>query len=79
MYKNASRFGQSLARRGKKPIGRNLVASDAAPRNGKARTRLSEKLDKAVCERLAADKARYAESDRTPRLVKGPKPSGGSN
>jgi hypothetical protein len=33
MYKGASRFGQALARKGRKLTSRSLVASDFAPRS----------------------------------------------
>ena len=78
MYKNASRFRQSLARQGKKLTSRNIVASDSAPAKGKPSTRL-QRLDRVVGQRLLIAKARYLESDRAPRLVKSPKPRDGSN
>lgn len=72
MYKSASRFRQGLARKGKKLTSRNLVASDAGLGKKPVRTRLLERLDKGVAERLAADHERYKASDRKPKLVKKP-------
>jgi hypothetical protein len=72
MYKSTSRFRQALARKGKKVTSRNLVASDSAPSKKSIRTRLHERLDKGVRERLAADRERYEASERKPQLVKKP-------
>lgn len=79
MYKRASRFRQSLARRGKKPTSRNLVATDSAPVKGKPRGKLHKRLDQAAAEGLAAEKARYLEGDCAPRAAKTPRPRSVSN
>jgi hypothetical protein len=68
MYKRASRFGQSLVRRGNRETGgRNLVMSDSRPSVGKPKSPQIARLDKEV------ERASRASTRGTIRLVKRPK------
>ncbi len=70
MYKATSRFRQSLARKGRKLTGRNLVAADSKPGREPVRTRLHAKLDQEVGAATDAAEAGYDAGKATPRLVK---------
>jgi hypothetical protein len=65
MYKRASRFRQSLARRGQAVTSRNLVASDSVARGKSTRSKLAQRLDARVRDVTRAAKAGYARLRRT--------------